>query len=69
MRRSVAYSVVVVEVQRAWYGGPSERETERAHQVQRRAGVRAQADDIAGIGRDFRPERDDVERQSLLPFI
>src|SRR5438552_772652 len=38
-----------------------ELEAERLHQVQRRAAVGAQADDVAGIGRDFGLKQHDVE--------
>jgi hypothetical protein len=34
--------------------------SERVHEVQRRAGVGAQADDVAGIRRDLRLEQNDV---------
>ena len=40
---------------------PGELEPERLHQVQRRAAVGAQADDVTGIGRDFGLEQHDVE--------
>lgn len=38
-----------------------ELEAERLHDVERRAAVGAQADDVAGIGRDLRLEEHDVE--------
>jgi len=36
-------------------------ESKRAYQVQMRAGIGAQADDIAGIGRDFGLVQDDIK--------
>src|SRR5690606_31095418 len=39
-----------------------ERESERPHQVQARAAVRAQADGVAGVGRGLRLVQDDVEQ-------
>jgi len=40
---------------------PGELEPERLHQVERRAAVGAQADDVTGIGRDFGLKQHDVE--------
>ena len=45
--------LVVVEA-RAAHAALVEVETERLHQVQRRAGVRAQADHVTGVGRNLR---------------
>ena len=44
-----------------------EREAQRLDQVQPRAGVRAQADDVAGVGRDFGLVEDDVEHAVRMP--
>jgi len=40
---------------------PGELEPERLHEVERGAAVGAQADDVAGIGRDFGLKQHDVE--------
>jgi hypothetical protein len=40
--------------------------TERANQMQARAGIRTQANDVAGVGRDFRLIQDHVEHRKHL---
>src|SRR5207249_11568815 len=39
-----------------------EGEAERAHEVQARAGVRREPDDVAGVRRDFGLDQDDVNQ-------
>ena len=42
-----------------------EREAEGLYQMERRAGVGAEADDVAGIGRNFGMNENDVEHDGL----
>ena len=50
---SDAHELVIVESRTA-QAGMIELESERVNQVQTTSGIRAEAYDIAGIGRDFR---------------
>jgi len=40
-------------------------ETERLDQVQTRAGIRAQTDDVAGVWRDFGFDENDIEHDGI----
>src|ERR1700754_5306392 len=46
--------------------GVVQLETKRSHQVQSRAGIGAQANDIARIGRNLRSEQDDVGHALIM---
>src|SRR4029079_7182815 len=58
--------LVVVEPSPA-QRGVVEVETERFDQVQTRAGVGAEPDDVAGVGRNFRLKKDDMEHPGIMP--
>ena len=45
-----------------------EVEAERLDQVQAGAGIRREADDVAGVGRDLRMDEDDVEHGRWVVF-
>jgi len=46
-----------------------QRETERLHQMQHRPGVSAQANDVAGVGRDFRFDQNDVNHAAQIMLL
>ncbi len=56
-----AGELVVIEPG-APHAGIVEREAERFDQMQLGAGIGAQANDVAGVGRDFRLDQDDMKQ-------